>query len=61
MSVEIGTTFTDPYLEVPDLVWELTEKVTDELWGAEIIDGPENTLGITDAYEEDHILLFRKE
>lgn len=61
MAVEIGTTFTDPYLDVSDIVFEVNAKVDDELWQAEIISGPENTLGIMDVYEEAHILLFRKE
>lgn len=61
MTVEIGTTFTDPYLDVPDIVFEVNAKVDHELWQAEIISGPESALGIMDCYEEDHILLFQKE
>ena len=61
MTVEIGTTFTDPYLDVAGIVFEVNAKVDDELWQAEIISGPENALGVMDVYEEAHILLWRKE
>jgi hypothetical protein len=61
MTVELGTTFTDPYLDVPDIVFEVNAKVDDELWQAEIVVGPENSLGVMDLYEEAHILLFRTE
>jgi hypothetical protein len=61
MSVKIGTTFTDPYLDVPDIVFEVNAKVDDELWQAEIVSGPESSLGVMDLYEEAHILMFRTE
>jgi len=52
---------TAAYLDVPGLVLELNAKVDDELWQAEIVSGPESSLGVMDLYEEAHILLFRTE
>lgn len=66
MGVEIGTKFTDPYLGEDDVVFEVNALVFDypdnpaeQQWQAEIIAGPEDSLGTMDLYEESHILLFQ--
>jgi hypothetical protein len=60
--VEIGTTFTDPYLGEDDVVFEVNALVFDDpddrQWQAEIISGPEHALGEMDLYDEAHILRF---
>lgn len=60
MNIEIGTAFIDPYLDVEDIVWEVNADLEDDTWQAEIVSGPENTLGICDIYEGAHIRFYAR-